>query len=114
VTVAGFSSGGQLAYRVGLMNASRFAGILIENSGLYAADSNPDGLLAKASRKLAMAHRAHTSDSVFPIAKVKADWQKTLAAGFPLETSEVAGTHDGNGDDWSSWLIAKSAPWTTP
>lgn len=113
VTVAGFSSGGQLAYRVGMKSSDKLAGILIENSGLYAADSNPDGLLTSAARKIAIAHRAHTSDSVFPIAKVKADWTKTTNAGFSLQTSEVAGGHDGNSADWE-WLIPASTAWSLP
>jgi predicted esterase len=114
VTIAGFSSGGQLAYRVGMKNAAKLAGILIENSGLYAADSNPDGLLTNAARKISIAHRAHSSDTVFPIAKVKADWTKTTNAGFPLSTSEVAGAHDGTSVDWAQYLIPASAGWSLP
>ena len=114
VTVAGFSSGGQLAYRVGLKNADKFAGILVEHASVYAADSNPDGLLASAARKIPIAHRAATSDTVFPIAKVKADWTKTTNAGFPLSTSEVAGGHDGTSADWTGYLIPASAGWSLP
>lgn len=114
VTIAGFSSGGQLAYRVGLKNANAFAGILIENSSLYAADSNPDALLVNAARKISIAHRARTSDSVFPISKVKGDWTKTTNAGFPLQTSELAGGHDGSSADWSGFLIPASATWSMP
>jgi predicted esterase len=114
ISVSGFSSGGQLAYRVGLKNASRFASILIEDSGLYAADSNPDALLANASRKVNIAHLTHTSDPVFPLAKVKADWAKTTAAGFPLLTKETPGQHDGQSSDWATWLIPQSAMWTAP
>jgi poly(3-hydroxybutyrate) depolymerase len=114
VVLAGFSSGGELTYRLGLGNASRFAGLLIEDSGLYAANGNPDGLLANAAWKINIAHRAHTSDTVFPLATVQADWAKTTAAGFPLTTSVVAGTHDGTSTDWWSWLIPQSATWTAP
>jgi predicted esterase len=114
VAIAGFSSGGQLAYRVGLKQASRFAAILIEDSGLYAADNNPDALLANASWKVHVAHRTHTSDPVFPLAKVKADWVKTTAAGFPLLASETPGGHDGVSQDWANWLIPQSAAWTAP
>lgn len=114
VAIAGFSSGGQLAYRVGLMQASRFAAILIEDSGLYAADNNPDALLANASWKVHVAHRTHTSDPVFPLAQVKADWVKTKAAGFPLLTSETPGGHDGVSQDWATWLIPQSAAWIAP
>jgi hypothetical protein len=114
VVLAGFSSGGELTYRLGLGQASRFAGLLIEDSGLYAANGNPDGLLASAAWKINIAHRAHSSDTVFPLATVQADWAKTTAAGFPLTTSVVAGTHDGTSTDWWSWLIPQSETWTAP
>ena len=114
VVIAGFSSGGELAYRVGLSQASRFAGILIEDSGLYAANGNPDALLANAAWKLHVAHLTHTSDPVFPLAQVKADWVKTKAAGFPLMTSETPGAHDGSSTDWAGWLIPESTSWVAP
>jgi hypothetical protein len=114
VVIAGFSSGGELSYRLGLGEASRFAGILIEDSGLYAANGNPDGLLTAASWKINIAHRAHTSDTVFPLGTVQADWAKTTAAGFPLTTSVVAGGHDGTSNDWSSWLLPQSDAWVAP
>jgi len=114
VVLAGFSSGGELSYRLGLSQASRFAGILIEDSGLYAANGNPDALLANASWKINIAHRTHTSDPVFPLAKVKADWAKTTAAGFPLVTSETPGAHDGTSADWATWLIPQSSTWVAP
>ena len=82
--------------------------------GSPAADSNPDGLLANAARKIPIAHRAATSDTVFPISKVKADWTKTTNAGFPLTTSEVAGAHDGTSVDWASYLIPASSGWSLP
>jgi predicted esterase len=113
IVVAGFSSGGELGYRVGLMKSSEFAGILIENSALYAAGSTPTNLLAGATWKIPIAHRAHTNDSVFALAKVKADWQTIRDASFPLLTSEVAGTHDGNSEDWM-WLLQQSASWVRP
>jgi predicted esterase len=114
VVISGFSSGGEISYRVGLSNASRFAGILIEDSGLYAASGNPDALLANASWKLNVAHLTHTSDPVFPLSQVKADWAKTTAAGFPLSTKETPGQHDGTSTDWATWLIPQSAAWLAP
>ena len=112
VVVAGFSSGGMLAYRVGLAHADRFAGILIEHSGLYAAGGNESSFLGGAAWKLNIAHRAAWSDTVFPIDDVRADWTRVKAAGFPLETSETAGDHNGTSDDWSTWLLPISATWT--
>jgi predicted esterase len=114
VTIAGFSSGGQLAYRVGLMQAARFAGILIEDSGLYAAGANEDTLLGSAAWKLNIAHLTHTSDPTFPLSQVQADWTKTLAAGFPLLTTTTPGLHDGTSADWATWLIPQSVNWRAP
>ena len=114
IVLAGYSSGGELTYRLGLSQASHFAGLLIEDSGLYAANNNPDGLLANAAWKLNIAHLTHTSDTTFPLAQVKADWTKTTAAGFPLITDETAGTHDGTSTDWANWLIPQSAAWSAP
>jgi hypothetical protein len=114
VVIAGFSSGGELSYRLGLSQAAKFAGILIEDSGLYAANNNPDALLANAAWKINIAHRAHSGDTVFPLTQVQADWAKTTAAGFPLTTSVTTGQHDGTSTDWASWLIPQSATWVSP
>lgn len=114
VVVGGYSSGGQLAYRVGLQDASRYAGIIIEDSGLYASGTPSTTLLTNAAWKVNIAHLTHTSDTTFPLAQVKADWAATKAAGFPLLTSETAGTHDGTSDDWANWLIPQSASWLAP
>jgi predicted esterase len=113
IVVSGFSSGGILAYTVGLENAARFAGILILNSGLYAT-GKADALLANASRKLPIAHRAHKSDTVFPLSKLQPDWVKIRAAGFALDTASVAGDHDGTSGDWAFGLIPKMADWRAP
>jgi predicted esterase len=114
IVLAGYSSGGQLAYRVGLKQADKFAGILIENSGLYAAGDTPAKLTAGASWKINIAHSAHTGDGVFPIAKVQADWTTIRNAGLPLKSQAIAGGHDGDGKEWANWLIPASAGWVKP
>jgi len=108
VVLAGYSSGGMLAYRMGLGDAGRYAGILIENSALGGADPGD------AEWKINVAHIAHTSDGSFPIARVKGDWAKLEAAGIPLQKSEVAGSHDGTSDDWSDFLLPRIASWKAP
>ena len=113
VVIAGYSSGGISAYRVGLQNAARFAGIIIEDSGLYGT-GKADALLASASWKLNIAHRTHASDTEFSLAKVQADWTKTIAAGFAISTSVTPGTHDGTSADWSDWLVPQSAGFVAP
>lgn len=113
VVIAGYSSGGQLAYRVGMSNADKFAGILIENSAMYAAGIPSSSLLGGQDWKLPIAHRAATGDGVFPIAKVKADWALIKAAGNPIQAQEVSGNHSGSSADWL-WLHAQAANWVRP
>jgi len=113
VVLAGFSSGGMLAYSVALQNADRFAGLLVLNSTLSWA-GNADALLGNAAYKLPIAHRAHTQDSVFPINTVRSDWNRIRAAGFSLQTNEVSGDHDGTSDDWTDWLLPQMESWQAP
>ncbi len=108
VVLAGYSSGGILAYQIGLGQASSFAGILIENSGLEG--TKPSG----ASWKINVAHIAHKDDQEFPLAGVHADWAKLEAAGIPLQKSEVDGAHDGTTDDWGDYLLPKIGAWKAP
>ena len=37
---------------------------------------------------------------IYPIATVKSDYNKMLAAGFPIELVETADTHNGTSTDW--------------
>jgi predicted esterase len=113
ITVGGFSSGGILAYSVGLSHASRFAGILVENSALSSTGEAGD-LIAKASWNLNLAHLARTADSVFPISKVRNDWATLKASGFPTETRELPGGHDGDTESWAGWLIPRMESWQSP
>ncbi len=108
VVLAGYSSGGMLAYKMGLGDAKKYAGIVIENSGL--GNASPAG----AAWKINVAHTAHDGDTSFPLAKVQADWAKLEAAGIPLQKRNVAGTHDGTSDDWSDWLLPKIGSWKAP
>ena len=108
VVLAGYSSGGILAYKMGLTDSSKYAGIIIENSGLEGTDPT------KAAWKINVAHIAHQDDQDFPIAQTMADWAKLTAAGIPLQNSVVAGTHDGTSDDWANFLIPKIGSWISP
>ena len=114
VTIAGYSSGAASAYLVGFSNASRFDGILIEDGALYDNGSSEDSLLANAAWKINIAHITHQDDGDYPLAMVQADWAKITAAGFPLKTSVVAGTHDGTSTDWYSFLLPNAPGWTAP
>jgi predicted esterase len=108
VVLAGYSSGGIMAYRMGLSSSDKYAGILIENSALGGASPS------SAKWKINIAHTANTGDTTFPISKVKQDWAKIEAAGLPLLKREGNGTHEGSGDDWSDWLLPKIAAWKAP
>lgn len=108
VVLAGYSSGGMLAYKLGLAQSAKFAGIIIENSGL--GNAQPSA----AAWKINVAHIAHTSDDNFPLGNVKKDWAKLEAAGIPLQKREVDGTHDGTSDDWNDFLLPKIAGWKAP
>jgi poly(3-hydroxybutyrate) depolymerase len=116
IVLAGYSSGGQMAYALGMKNAAAYAGLLIENSGLSqgVGSGNVDTALAGAAWKINVAHSARTEDASFPIAGVRADRDKMLAATFPLQYRELAGTHDGSTDDWALFLIPKMASWAAP
>ena len=108
VVLAGYSSGGILAYKLGLTQAANYAGILIENSGLEGTQP------AAAAWKINVAHIAHKQDGDFPLKNTEADWAKLQAAGIPLQTSEVDGTHDGTSDDWNNFLLPKITTWKAP
>ncbi len=117
IVIGGYSSGGQLAYNVGLSNAAFFAGILIANSSAHdgvGGASKVDAALAAAAWKINIAHKARTSDTVFPIADVKADNTKILAQGFPLDFLEAAGTHGDVAGDWDGFLLPHLAGWRAP
>ncbi len=110
VVLAGFSSGGELAYSLGLREAGRFAGLLIENASLTATGA-PFELASGAAWKLNIAHVAHVDDSVFPIDTVRADWSLLDSQSFPLVTTEVPGDHDGTTEDWAYWLLPQASTW---
>ena len=113
VVIAGYSSGGELGYRVAMKHADKIAGLLIEDSGFYGS-SDEATLLANAAHKLPIAHITHQSDTVFPLATVQADWTKIKNAGFPMTTSVIAGTHNGTGADWSTFLLPHAASMKLP
>jgi poly(3-hydroxybutyrate) depolymerase len=117
IVLAGYSSGGGLAYHLAMANTRDYAGVLIENSSLSSAvggASQVDAALDQAGWKIEIAHSARIDDGSYPIAVVQADRVKLLAHGFPLQYRELPGTHDGTSDDWSEYLIPKMAAWVSP
>jgi predicted esterase len=108
VVLAGYSSGGELAYKMGLTMSAKFAGILIEDSGLGSTQPS------SASWKINVAHVTHDSDPDYTLADTQAAWAKLTAAGIPLQHTSVAGTHDGTSTDWAGWLLPKVSTWKAP
>ncbi len=94
IYLGGYSSGGDLTYRVGFENASRFAGLLVENSDPF-RDTGATGthLMAAASWKINVAHLHHLSDTTYPITTVRTNINTLIANGFPATLIEKAGTH---------------------
>ncbi|MEO7093630.1 MAG: hypothetical protein ABI175_10295 [Polyangiales bacterium] len=116
IVLAGYSSGGGMAFSMGLKSAGSYAGILIENSGLSQAvgSSNVATVLSSAAWKINVAQSARISDGSYAIAGIRSDRDKLKAAGFPLQYQELDGGHDGTSDDWSGFLIPKIAAWSAP
>ena len=115
IVLAGYSSGGMLAYNLGMKGAASYAGILIENSGLsQGVGGNVDQVLTNAAWKLNVAHSARLQDGSFAIAGVQADRDKMLAHGFPLQYRELPGDHNGSSDDWAVYLLPKMSTWNAP
>lgn len=116
IVLAGYSSGGAMAFNLGLKSAASYAGILIENSGLSQAvgGSNVATVLGAAAWKIHVGQSARIGDGSYAIAGIRTDRDKMLGAGFPLEYRELDGTHDGTSDDWALFLLPKIATWTAP
>jgi pimeloyl-ACP methyl ester carboxylesterase len=107
IALAGYSSGGLLAYQIALKNAERYAGVLAEHTAI----PNRDALIAGARRKLPVAATGGKSDAVFPPAGYRADWAALRAAGFPLEAQEFDATHDGSSEEWDGFLLPNFSTW---
>ncbi|MBS1679684.1 MAG: hypothetical protein JST08_20135 [Actinobacteria bacterium] len=94
VILGGYSSGGDLAYRLAFYNSGAFAGVLAENTAPFRdTGSGQAESLAAATTKFHVVHLAHLRDTTYPIAQVRAETDAMIAAGFPLSRIEVDGTH---------------------
>jgi predicted esterase len=118
VILAGYSSGGDLAYRTGFRHSSTFAGLLIENSSPFRdTESTQAESLAAATTKFHIVHLAHSGDTTYPLATVQSETNAVKAAGFPLELIVKPGSHyDGNTDKDLQELLAPTFAenWTSP
>ncbi len=94
VIVGGYSSGGDLAYRTAFYNAYTFAGVLgLNTSPFRGTGSTQAQSLAAAFWKFHVVQLAHTEDTEYPIAGVRAETDALAAAGFPVQRIERPGAH---------------------
>jgi hypothetical protein len=94
VILGGYSSGGDLAYRLAFYDADQFAGVLAENTSPFRdTGSTESASLAAAAWKFHVVHLAHLQDTEYPIAGVRQETDAMIAAGFPLLGIEVNGGH---------------------
>lgn len=93
IYLGGYSSGGDMTYRIGMQNASVFAGLLVENSDILGAGVPQATLMSQASWKLNIVQLNHLSDTTYPITKVRTNLAALKSAGFPVVAIEKPGNH---------------------
>jgi hypothetical protein len=103
VIIAGYSSGGDLAYRTIFENANTFAGILAINTSPYRdTGKSLAELMAGAAWKFNIVQIAHASDDEYPPGPAPPDpgvtdsINKLKAAGYPVDYLVRPGTHYDN------------------
>jgi len=103
IVLGGYSSGGDLAYRLAYESPKAFAGVLVENTSPFRDTglTQKDALApfkAPSSFKPNVTHVAHGGDATYPIDGVRAETQALVEAGFHLKLIVVPGNH-WDGDD---------------
>ncbi len=94
VILAGYSSGGDLAYRTGFRHSATFAGLLIANSTPFRdTESSAAESLAAATTKFPIVALAHEQDETYPLATVERETNEVKTAGFPLTLIKRRGEH---------------------
>jgi hypothetical protein len=94
VILGGYSSGGDLGYRMIFYNSDYFAGLLAENTAPFRdTGSAPVDSLGAAGYKFPVAHLAHLQDAEYPINQVRGEIDLMISAGFPVELLELDGEH---------------------
>lgn len=94
VILGGYSSGGDLSYRLAFYHSRMFAGALAENTSPFRdTGSSESASLAAGTFKFHVVHLAHTEDEAYPIAGVRQETDAMAAAGFPITRIERPGTH---------------------
>jgi hypothetical protein len=118
VVIGGYSSGGDLAYRTAFYDSGLFAGLIAENTSPFRdTGSSQAQSLAAASWRFPVVHLAHTGDTTYPIAGVRAETEAMRSAGFPLTRIERPGAHydAGTDSDLQTYLLpALAQDWLAP
>jgi predicted esterase len=107
IVLGGYSSGGDLAYRVAFYNSAKFAGVLAENTSPFRdTGSSASQSLAAATAKFPVVHLAHTEDDTYAIDGVRGEINTMKNAGFPVTLIERPGGHsDANTDSDLQTLV---------
>jgi pimeloyl-ACP methyl ester carboxylesterase len=94
VVLGGYSSGGDLAYRLAFYHSLQFAGVLAENTSPFRdTGSAASQSLAAAQWKFNVVQLAHIQDDVYPLAGVVNEVGELQRAAFPVQLVERPGHH---------------------
>jgi hypothetical protein len=128
VVLGGYSSGGDLSYRIAFTHSTEIAGVLAENTSPFRDTGLTQDQALAAPFHFHVVHLAHTEDEEYPIDGVRAETAAVQAAGLPgdgwatLQRIERPGTHydPDNGNtgtvyDLKTYLLPHLADgWTSP
>ena len=93
--VEGYSSGGAIAYLLGLGHAERFAGVAVSAGSLFAAEAMAKKTLVPGARWRVPVSLTHgIDDPKIPIASSRLARDRLAAAGHPVHLHEHPGGHD--------------------
>jgi predicted esterase len=96
VIIAGYSSGGDLAYQTIFLHADMFAGILAVNTDPVRDNTFADNLgaaISGAAWKFPIVHVMHVSDTTYPPSTVQPHLVALQSAGFAVTSYDLPGTH---------------------
>jgi predicted esterase len=128
VVLGGYSSGGDLSYRIAFTHSTEIAGVLAENTSPFRDTGLTQGQALAAPFHFHVVHLAHTEDEAYPIDGVRAETDAVQAAGLPgdgwatRQRIERPGTHfdpdngnTGTVHDLKTYLLPHLADgWTSP
>ena len=104
VVLGGYSSGGDLAYRVAFEHPELFSGILVSNTAPFTdSGASARGLAQAATIRVPIVQVAHLGDTTYPIAEVRSQIEELRSAGYRVALVERAGPHfEADGLDYGT------------